>query len=85
MKAAHVVGVPHPVRGENVVAFVVAQPGVTVDADALVAFCRAELASYKVPKHVLAIDEASVPRTGTGKVEKPALRKLAEARLGPTR
>jgi fatty-acyl-CoA synthase len=82
VKAAHVVGVPHPVRGENVVAFVVPQPGATVDADALIAFCRAELASYKVPKHVLAIDEASVPRTGTGKVEKPALRKVAEARLG---
>lgn len=79
--AAHVVGVPHPVRGENVAAFVVLRPGAAADEGELLAFCRAQLASYKVPKHVFVIAEAAVPRTGTGKVEKPALRREAETRL----
>jgi fatty-acyl-CoA synthase len=79
--AAHVVGVAHPVRGENVAAFVVLRPGAGADASGLIAFCRAQLASYKVPKHVFMIDEAAVPRTGTGKVAKPLLRSEAERRL----
>ena len=78
---AHVVGVSHPVRGENVAAFVVLQPGTQVDEAGLIAFCRTHLASYKVPRHVFTIDEAAVPRTGTGKVAKPVLRRDAETRL----
>lgn len=81
VKAAHVVGVPHETRGENVVAFVVPEPGRSVDEATLVAFCREGLASYKVPRHVFVIDEQSVPRTGTGKIEKPALRREAERRV----
>jgi fatty-acyl-CoA synthase len=80
VKAAYVVGVPDPVRGENVVALVVPAPGAATDADALRAFCRDTLASYKVPRDILFIAERDVPRTGTGKVEKPALRAVAVAR-----
>jgi fatty-acyl-CoA synthase len=81
VKAAHVVGVPHPTRGENVAAFVVPQAGDPPDPAALADFVRAALASYKVPRHVFLIDEAAVPRTATGKIEKPALRREAERRL----
>jgi fatty-acyl-CoA synthase len=81
VKAAHVVGVPDAVRGENVAAFVVLEDGAAADADALQAYCKTTLASYKVPRHVFVIAEADVPRTGTGKIEKPALKKMAQARL----
>jgi fatty-acyl-CoA synthase len=81
VKAAHVVGVPHPTRGENVAAFVVARPGETPDPLALADFVRTSLASYKVPRHVFVIEESAVPRTATGKIEKPALRREAERRL----
>lgn len=81
VKAAHVVGVPDPVRGENVAAFVVLEDGADADAAALQAYCKTTLASYKVPRHVFVIAEADVPRTGTGKIEKPALKKMAHARL----
>ncbi len=81
VKAAHVVGVSHPTRGENVAAFVVAQAGATPDPSTLAEFVRASLASYKVPRHVFVIDESAVPRTATGKIEKPALRREAERRL----
>ena len=81
VKVAHVVGVPDPVRGENVAAFVVLDDGVSADPETLRAFCKENLASYKVPRHLFIIAEAEVPRTGTGKIEKPALKRLAQARL----
>jgi fatty-acyl-CoA synthase len=82
VKAAHVVGTPHAVRGENIAAFVVLRPGTGADEDELRAHCRRSLASYKVPRHVFLIEEAQVPRTGTGKIEKAALRREAERLLG---
>jgi fatty-acyl-CoA synthase len=85
VKSAHVVGVPDPVRGENVAAFVVLQSGADVGGETLRDFCRTDLASYKVPRHVFLIAEAEVPRTGTGKIEKAALRRAAEERLGTGR
>ncbi|HVO24602.1 MAG TPA: AMP-binding protein [Candidatus Margulisiibacteriota bacterium] len=81
VKSAYVVGVPHPTRGENVAAFVVRHPEAVVSEAALRDFCKASLASYKVPRHVFTISESEVPRTGSGKVEKAALRRAAAARL----
>ena len=80
--AAHVVGVPDPVRGENVAAFVVLAPGAATTDEELRAFCRASLASYKVPRHVFLVADGALPRTGTGKVEKAVLRRAAVSRLG---
>ena len=81
VKAAHVVGVPDPVRGENVAAFVVLHEGAAASDDDLQTFCKQALASYKVPRLVFVIAESDVPRTGTGKIAKPALRELAQRRL----
>jgi fatty-acyl-CoA synthase len=81
VKSAHVVGVADAARGENVAAFVVLRAGATADGEDLRAHCKATLASYKVPRHVFVIAEAELPRTGTGKIEKAALRRAAEARL----
>jgi fatty-acyl-CoA synthase len=81
VKTAHVVGVPDPVRGENIAAFVVPEPDHTVTEDQLREHCRAALASYKVPRHVFIVADPDLPRTGTGKVEKSALRRLAGERL----
>ena len=81
VKSAHVVGVPHPTRGENVAAFVVPDPAAAAHPDELREFCKRSLASYKVPRHVFVISEAEVPRTGSGKVEKAALRRAASERL----
>jgi fatty-acyl-CoA synthase len=75
--AAHVVGVPDPLRGENVAAFVVPRSGVT--AEVLTAHCRERLASYKVPRHLWLRDEPSMPLKGSGKVDKLRLRADAAA------
>lgn len=82
VKSAHVVGVAHPTRGENVAAFVVLGPDQGVGAEQLQAFCRDSLASYKVPRHIFLVSEEQVPRTGSGKVEKAALRREAARRVG---
>jgi len=80
--AAYVVPVPHAVRGENVGAFVVPKAGASLDVTALLAHCRHEMASYKVPRHVFALPAAEVPRTGTQKVDKPRLRRVAAEKAG---
>ena len=73
---AAVIGVPSEAFGEEVVAFVVADPA-AVDAAALDAHCRASLASYKIPRDFHLV--AELPRNTGGKVVKPELVKRAEA------
>jgi fatty-acyl-CoA synthase len=85
VQAAHVVGVPDAARGENIAALIVLRPGQRATPDDLLGFCRAALASYKVPRHLFVVGAAAVPRTGTGKVEKAALRRAAEALIARER
>jgi len=81
VRHAYVVGVPHPVRGENVAAFVVPRrAGVTVEE--LTGFLRGRLASYKLPRHFFWCSEADVPLSASNKVEKRTLRARAVAALG---
>jgi acyl-coenzyme A synthetase/AMP-(fatty) acid ligase len=70
---AAVVGVPTEAHDEEVVAFVVARGA--VDAPSILRHCRQNLAGYKVPQRVLAVD--AMPRNTNGKVVKADLRKLA--------
>lgn len=61
-----VVGLPHRRGGEDVVAAVVMEPGASFDEEAIRAFGRDCLTAYKVPKHVVQVDE--LPRSIVGKV-----------------
>ena len=74
-----VVGVPDPRLGEVGYAFVVPAPGAERDADALIAWCRAEMANYKCPRHVEFVD--TLPLNASGKVLKYELRDRATASL----
>ncbi|MDX8049766.1 long-chain fatty acid--CoA ligase [Lentzea sp. BCCO 10_0798] len=69
-----VVGVPDPRWGEVGRAFVRPRDGALVDAAGLREFLLPRLAKYKIPVHVEVV--AELPRTGSGKVLKPALRRL---------
>ncbi|MHB8663115.1 MAG: ANL family adenylate-forming protein [Acidimicrobiales bacterium] len=74
VKLAYVVGVPHPDRGEDVVALIV---GETVDPSGLRAQLREQLSSYKVPRYVFAIGDADVPWLTSQKADRRALAALA--------
>jgi acyl-coenzyme A synthetase/AMP-(fatty) acid ligase len=62
-----------------VAAYVIAQPGAAIDADALLAYGRAHLAAYKAPKVVYLARE--FPRTRNGKI----LRREISPRLALSR
>ncbi|RYF43050.1 MAG: malonyl-CoA synthase, partial [Comamonadaceae bacterium] len=67
-----VVGVPHADFGEVGVAIVIAKPGATLDADAMLAELKAKLANFKIPKRCFVVSE--LPRNAMGKVQKALLR-----------
>ncbi|MCM2337282.1 AMP-binding enzyme [Hydrogenophaga pseudoflava] len=56
--------------GEVPVAFVALKPGAATDAQALLPWCRAQLAGCKVPKDIRFVDAAAFPRSSTGKIQR---------------
>ena len=70
---AAVIGVPDPVFGEAVAAFIELRPGAEAAEDAIIAHCRDRIAGYKKPKFVRFM--SPLPRNSTGKVQKFELRK----------
>lgn len=78
---AYAVGVPDERWGEVGCAWIVPEPGVTLDPDDLIAVCKDKLARFKVPKHVLLTTSEELPTTPTGKVQKFRLAARAAERL----
>jgi len=76
---AAVVGVSDPVYGEEVVAVVAAKPGADLDKDALIAFARSKLASYKAPRAVVVVD--ALPRSSIMKILRREAREIARHAL----
>jgi malonyl-CoA/methylmalonyl-CoA synthetase len=64
-------GMPDERRGEVPAAFVVPAPGCAADEQALIEWCRGQLASFKVPRRMVFLDR--LPRTALGKVQKNLL------------
>lgn len=69
---AAVVGIPDERVGEEIKAFVITRPGVTLTESDVLAWCRDHLAVYKCPRAVEFCRE--LPLNATGKVLKQALR-----------
>ncbi len=75
-----VIGVPHADFGEAVVAVVVPRAGASVDAAACIAALKQRIAGFKVPKHLIVVDQ--LPRNAMGKVQKALLREQHRALSG---
>jgi fatty-acyl-CoA synthase len=75
VQAAAVVAKPDDKWGETPCAFVELKPGQEASADEIVAWCKKNLAGYKVPRFVVF---AELPKTSTGKIQKFKLRDLAK-------
>ncbi|MCD2197655.1 AMP-binding protein [Actinomycetospora endophytica] len=67
-----VLGSPDERWGEAVTAFVAVVPGRELSPKRVIEHCRSRLGGYKVPKRVIVVDE--LPKGGTGKIDKVALR-----------
>ena len=72
VQEAAVIGVKSEKWGETPLAIVVAAPGTSPTADSLKAYCKENMASYKVPQLYECVD--ALPRNASGKLLKPQLR-----------
>jgi long-chain acyl-CoA synthetase len=66
VKEVAVVGIPDPVRGESVKAYIVLKDGTTATEKELDEYCRNNLAAFKVPRIYEFV--SSIPRTPSGKI-----------------
>lgn len=73
---------PDDRMGEVGVAFVVCKPGVKLSEDTVIEWVRARLARFKVPRHVLFVDESEIPLTASGRAKKFELTKIAQQKIG---
>ena len=72
-----VIGIPNERMGEVGMAFVVPAPGKDITPESVIAWCRTNMANYKVPRAVEVVD--TLPTNASGKVMKFVLRERAGA------
>ena len=78
-----VIGVPDEVRGQIAKAFVVLKPGQTISPEELLAFCKGKIATYKLPREIVIVNE--LPRTPTGKLLRRVLKQKEPATPQPAK
>jgi len=69
----YVTGIPDPRLDETLAAVIIPKPGAKPSETDLVAYCRSQLAAYKVPRIYRFIDRSALPLTSTGKLQKNRL------------
>ena len=72
IKVAAAIGVPDERLQEAVMAIVELKPGESLDARGVIDFCAAQMANFRVPRHVRFVEEW--PLTGSGKIQHSVLR-----------
>ena len=75
-----VVGVPDQKYGEELCAWIIAKPGTKPTEDDIRAFCKGQIAHYKVPRYIRFV--TSFPMTVTGKIQKFKIRDEMKDLLG---
>jgi len=74
---AAVIGVPDERWGEVGRAYIVTNPGSSLDEERILSHCRQRLAGYKIPRKI--VFSSAIPRTASGKILKTELRRRAQA------
>ena len=74
VKDVAVIGVPHEKWGEQVTAVIVLNEGQRATADEITSYCKSKIATYKIPKKIIFIEDADMPRADSGKILHRALR-----------
>ncbi|WP_293602971.1 AMP-binding protein [Polaromonas sp. UBA4122] len=75
-----VVGLPDKRYGEELCAWIVIRPGETLSEDDIRAFCKGQIAHYKVPRYIRFV--SGFPMTVTGKIQKFKIRDEMKNQLG---
>lgn len=78
IRQAQVIGVPDPRLVEVPAAYVILRDGVTATPEELIAWCKARLANFRVPRYLKIVDSfETIGMTGSSKVQKNKLRAQA--------
>ena len=77
---AAAVGVPDPIYGEEIAAFVVLRRGASADPESVISGCARHLPDFKLPKSVVLVD--SLPKSDRGKIRREALKEMWLERTG---
>ncbi|MDD4886184.1 MAG: AMP-binding protein, partial [Thiomonas sp.] len=75
-----VVGVPDPKYGEELCAWVIPKPGTSPTDEDIRAFCKGQIAHYKIPRYIRFV--SAFPMTITGKMQKFKIRETMQQELG---
>lgn len=76
-----VAGIDDPEFGQRVVAAVVLKEGASASEESLQNALKQAISSYKVPRNIVFIDEADIPRTSTGKLKLAEIGAMIAARI----
>ncbi len=76
----YVVGVPDEKYGEELMAWVMVEPGQTITEEEIKEYCRGKIAHYKIPRYVKFTTE--FPMGVTGKIQKYKMRETSIKELG---
>jgi fatty-acyl-CoA synthase len=79
---AQVFGISDEKYGEEVCVWVIAKQGLTITSEEVVAYCKGQIAHYKVPRYIRIVDAFAM--TVTGKAQKFEMRKIMEAEFRQT-
>ena len=75
-----VVGIPDEKYGEELCAWIIVREGERLSEDEVRAYCKGQIAHYKIPRHIRFVD--SFPMTVTGKIQKFLIRQRMKEELG---
>jgi fatty-acyl-CoA synthase len=75
-----VIGIPDVKYGEEIMAWIKVKSGEQVTAEELIAFCKGQIAHYKVPRYYKFVE--AFPMTVTGKIQKFLMREQSIEELG---
>lgn len=74
IQSVEVAGIPSPKYGEEVAAYVIPKAGCKLTAEDIKAYCRGQIARYKIPKYIFFVE--SYPMTASGKIQKYKLKDI---------
>ena len=80
ISSVQVIGVPDKRFGEEVMAWVQLRSGASMKEDEIKAYCKGQIAHYKIPRYIKFTDD--FPMTVTGKIRKVEMRKQSISELG---